>query len=215
MTTLAPGPVDRWTDAGVRVLVCDDRGLFRRQVLLALEARPDLEVVGEHEQPHRVRSLATAAARSLPDVVVVGSRGVDADLPGVLLALRGSSPASRLVVALDDRSLAVRTALVVAGAVGIVERVGAEAVLPDVVTQVAGGGLHLPGDVLREVGRIAGAGGRTAELVGRVAGGEPLGAAAGAVGIDEAVGAGLLAGLVASARWARAPAAESGADQHR
>ncbi|MFN8040222.1 MAG: hypothetical protein U0Q07_13505 [Acidimicrobiales bacterium] len=215
MTTLAPGPVDRWTDAGVRVLVCDDRGLFRRQVLLALEARPDLEVVAEHDQPHRVRSLAAMAARHLPDVVVVGSRGVDADLPGILLALRGSSPASRLVVALDDRSIGVRTALVAAGAVGLVDRGGAESALADVVDQVAGGGVHLPGDVLRALARRVDATGPTLDLVGRVAGGEPLGAAAGAVGIDEAVAAGLLAGLVARVRSLGEAAAESGVDRPR
>lgn len=215
MTSLAPGPVDRWTDAGVRVLVCDDRALFLRQVLLALEARPDIEVVAEHEQPHRVRSLAALAASRLPDVVVIGSRGVDADLPGILLAIRGSSPASRVVVALDDRSLPVRTALVAAGAVGIVDRVGAEAVLADVVDRVAAGGIHLPGDVLREMAKRVGATGPTLELVGRVAGGEPLGSAAGAVGIDEAVAAGLVAGLAARARTLGGVAAESGGDRHR
>jgi len=55
----------------VRVLVCDDYPLFRRRVMVALEATADVEVVAEAAD----NDLAVTLARSLvPDVVLLGMR---------------------------------------------------------------------------------------------------------------------------------------------
>jgi DNA-binding NarL/FixJ family response regulator len=55
----------------VRVLLCDDQALVRSGFRMVLEAREDMEVVGEAEDGARVLELA---ARCLPDVILMDVR---------------------------------------------------------------------------------------------------------------------------------------------
>lgn len=60
----------KWHDSVLRVLVCDESALFRRHLVLALEATDDIEVVGEAPDADVARGVARQHA---PDVVMLGS----------------------------------------------------------------------------------------------------------------------------------------------
>jgi DNA-binding NarL/FixJ family response regulator len=61
-------PLVQWADDPIRVLVCDDHALFRRELIVALELESDLEVLGEADSGPEAMTLADELA---PDVVLV------------------------------------------------------------------------------------------------------------------------------------------------
>ncbi len=85
----------------IRILIVDDHPLFRQGVRFALEAEPDIEVVGEAADGEQALELAK---QLIPDVVLS-----DVNLPGpdgveVARALKGALPhtAVILMTAYDD-----------------------------------------------------------------------------------------------------------------
>ncbi len=68
-------PIDQPAGDDIRVMICDDHALFRRGLIMVLEAEADIEVVAEAEDGED----AVAKAREfVPDVVLM-----DVKMPGV------------------------------------------------------------------------------------------------------------------------------------
>jgi DNA-binding NarL/FixJ family response regulator len=117
---------DKWHDGVLRVLVCDEFPLFRRQVVIALEAAPDVDVVGEAPDADVARA---GAEHATPDVIVLGTRLPPGGAASAAVLLRRLVPAVEMVLAVDPEDvrddLELRRAL----------RTGVVAVLPrDAVT---------------------------------------------------------------------------------
>ena len=79
----------------IRVLVVDDHALFRRGLLMVLEAEPDMEVVAEASDG---LDAVTKAGELLPDVVLMDVRmprsgGIDA-----CMAMKEVAPTARIVM---------------------------------------------------------------------------------------------------------------------
>ena len=93
-------PVDdrKWHDGVLRVLVCDEFPLFRRQVVIALEEAPDIEVVAEAPDAEVARS---AAEQTAPDVVVLGTHVPPDGGVATAAMLRTVLPAVEMVLAVD------------------------------------------------------------------------------------------------------------------
>ena len=73
-----------------RVMLVDDQCLFRRGVRATLEARPEVEIVGETQNDDGAIEAVVAAR---PDVVVLGELGGGWDV--FAAALRGHAPPQR------------------------------------------------------------------------------------------------------------------------
>ena len=55
----------------IRILVAEERALFREAIRIVLEGEPELRVVGEtREGPETVEEIA----RTMPDVAVIGAK---------------------------------------------------------------------------------------------------------------------------------------------
>lgn len=111
--------VDKWVDSTIRVLICDDHAVTRRRVIVALEQRPDLEVVGEAAEPI---SAELIGRETTPDLVLVGSELGQAGAAQTAARIREGVPSARaLVLGLPDHPLdgveAIR-----AGALGFIDR---------------------------------------------------------------------------------------------
>jgi DNA-binding NarL/FixJ family response regulator len=103
-------------------LVCDESALFRRQMVIALEADPYIEVVAEAPDSDAARA---GALQHAPDVAVVS-----ADLPPLggdrtTLAVRETNPGLMVLLVYDDDETD-RSGRVLAGAL----RAGAYALVP-------------------------------------------------------------------------------------
>jgi DNA-binding NarL/FixJ family response regulator len=135
------GPVRKWSDATITVLVCDDGALVRRHLIVALEASPDIEVVAE------VADVDTALA----EVAVV--------LPDVVWSGFAEPAATRLIAQIVDRAPSARIAVLTgsderetipralrAGALAFVRREEAPAVAVEVTDRLAWGGHALGAD---------------------------------------------------------------------
>jgi DNA-binding NarL/FixJ family response regulator len=76
-----PGePLVRLPEGGLRVLIVDDHGLFRRGLRLVLEHEPDIEVIGEAADGEEAIAMAP---QLMPDVILMDVRmprmgGIDA-----------------------------------------------------------------------------------------------------------------------------------------
>jgi two-component system NarL family response regulator len=64
-------PVLRLLEGGLRVLIVDDHGLFRRGLRLVLEHEPDIEVIGEAADGEEAVAMAPEL---MPDVVLMDVR---------------------------------------------------------------------------------------------------------------------------------------------
>jgi DNA-binding NarL/FixJ family response regulator len=89
------------TQQKIRILVVDDHPLFRQGVRYALEAEPDIEVVGEAADGEQALEMAE---RLMPDVVLS-----DVNIPGpdgveITRALKGALPKTPVILmtAYDD-----------------------------------------------------------------------------------------------------------------
>jgi DNA-binding NarL/FixJ family response regulator len=84
----------------IRVLVCDDQALVRSGFRMILEARPDLEVVGEAEDGLQAIELAEQTG---PDVVLMDVRMPNLDgVEATRRIVRSGSPARVIVLTTYD-----------------------------------------------------------------------------------------------------------------
>jgi DNA-binding NarL/FixJ family response regulator len=84
----------------IRVLVCDDQALVRSGFRMILEARPDLEVVGEAEDGLQAIELAEQTS---PDVVLMDVRMPNLDgVEATRRIVRSGSPARVIVLTTYD-----------------------------------------------------------------------------------------------------------------
>jgi two-component system NarL family response regulator len=79
----------------VRVLVCDDHALFRRGLVLVLEAEPGVAVVGEAADGEEAVRLAAEVA---PDVVLMDVRMPRVDGIEATAAITGHTPAVKVIM---------------------------------------------------------------------------------------------------------------------
>ncbi|KAA0232940.1 MAG: Transcriptional regulatory protein DegU [Acidimicrobiales bacterium] len=84
-----------WSDEAIRVIICDDHALFRRGLLMVLEAEGGIEVVGEAADGHEAVATATELT---PDVALMDVRmpilsGIDATR-----AINEAVPACKIIM---------------------------------------------------------------------------------------------------------------------
>ncbi len=73
---MSDGATDKTDDDRIRVMICDDHALFRRGLVMVLEAEDDIDVVGEAEDG---RDVVERVADIVPDVVLMDVRMPDVD----------------------------------------------------------------------------------------------------------------------------------------
>jgi DNA-binding NarL/FixJ family response regulator len=113
------GSTDKWSDATISVLVCDDAALARRQLTVALESSDHIEVVAEAADGD---TALAEAIESTPDVIWMGLRL--GGLAGVRLiaSIRELVPAARIVVTCGPDEGEDRVKAMKAGALAFVRR---------------------------------------------------------------------------------------------
>jgi DNA-binding NarL/FixJ family response regulator len=79
----------------IRVLLCDDQALFRSGFRMILEARPDIEVVGEAEDGLQAVELALGTK---PDVILMDVRMPHLDGVGATRRIAESGNEARVIV---------------------------------------------------------------------------------------------------------------------
>lgn len=100
-----------------RLLIADQQALFREAMVAAFDAEADFEVVGEAEHAFR---LLDEAARTSPDLVLLGATLPPGNWRVTLVALVSSAAAPRVVVSEQRPDLGSLLAAVEAGAHGYV-----------------------------------------------------------------------------------------------
>lgn len=179
-----------------RVLVCEDHALFRRAVVTSLE-EANFEVVAE------ATSGAEAIERArdhAPDLVLMDLRMPDGNGDDATAAITAARPWTRVLVLTVSDDLDEIIGAIRAGALGHLRKEEAMKVLPEVAHEIISGGVHIGPALARrvrhELGRLtdpfASLGGqswkptdRQLRLVGEVADGADLSAAASSAGIPE------------------------------
>lgn len=102
------------------LIVLDDVELFRRQVVVALEQDPTIEVVAELAS---VPEAVAVAAEVRPDVVVVAVSTTERAVAEAVTALAVVSPTTRVVLLhTDDDDERALAASLVGAVAGVVER---------------------------------------------------------------------------------------------
>ena len=104
------GAPDKWSDATVSVLVCDDAALARRQLTVALEASDHIEVMSEAAD---VETALAEAVEATPDVVWIGLHLGGVLVVRLIASIRELVPGARFVVMCgpdegDDRARALK-----------------------------------------------------------------------------------------------------------
>jgi two-component system nitrate/nitrite response regulator NarL len=136
----------KWSDGITSVLVCDESAWFRRQLIVALEASPGIEVMAEADDAESVVGEIREAA---PDVVWLGLRLSGYSGVRLTSAIREMVPTARVVVVAGPEDAEVRARALQAGAVGLVARDDAIAVAVAVTERVAWGRCALaPADLV-------------------------------------------------------------------
>lgn len=132
----------------IRVLLVDDHAVVRAGYRLLLQNAPEIEVVAEAE----TGELACRYfSEHRPDVVIM-----DLSLPGIggLEAIRrimARDPEARILVfSMHEDTMFVEHALA-AGARGYITKSSAAQILVEAVKQVAGGKVHLDGDIAQRL----------------------------------------------------------------
>lgn len=128
--------VRKWSDATISVLVCDDVAYWRRQVTVALESSPSIEVMAELDDGDAVLQLVTESA---PDVVWLGLRLPGPSGPRLIAAIREIVPSARVVAVANPEDSDLRMRALRAGATGIVSRAAGPAVAASVTERLAWG----------------------------------------------------------------------------
>lgn len=113
------GSTDKWSDATISVLVCDDAALARRQLTVALESSDHIEVVAEAADGD---TTLAEAIESTPDVIWLGLHL--GGLAGVRLiaSIRELVPGARFVVTCGPDEGEDRVKALKAGASAFVRR---------------------------------------------------------------------------------------------
>lgn len=114
----------------IRVLVADDHEVLAESLTLALDAEPDLEVVGRAESLARTRELLRSTP---PDVVLLDVRFSDGDGVAAIPDLLQLCPTAKIVVLTASTADHVLVAAIEAGASGYLSKSGG---LKDVVGAV-------------------------------------------------------------------------------
>jgi DNA-binding NarL/FixJ family response regulator len=120
----------------VSVLVCDEGARFRRELIVALEASPDIEVMAEADIGDTVVGQVQEAA---PDVVWMGLRLSGPGGVRLTAAIRELVPSARVVVMAGPGDEDARRRALKAGATGLVSRDDALSLAVDVTKRVAWG----------------------------------------------------------------------------
>jgi DNA-binding NarL/FixJ family response regulator len=209
----------KWHDGVIRVLVCDESALFRRHLVLALEATDDLEVVGEAPDADVARGSARQHA---PDVVVLGSHLPPSGGLVAAAAMLDADPGLQLVFVYDPDDerdeREVRRALRL-GALAVIPRGAADQDVARAVRAVVSGrpvldaaGARVLLDDVRQLAARDDAGlerlvldSREEQLLRLLADGMSRPAAAAELGLGTSTAANLVANVLRKLqRWARA-----------
>lgn len=99
----------------IRILVAQERGLYREALRIVLEGEPDLKVVGETQS-----GLETVeeVARTLPDVALIGARLPKLDGIRATEMIGQRTPDCRVLVISEEDDLEILVAALEAGARG-------------------------------------------------------------------------------------------------
>jgi DNA-binding NarL/FixJ family response regulator len=103
----------------VRVLVVDDHQMFASSLAQALQAEPDLLVVGQATSISEAQKLVASAA---PDVVLLDHRLPDGDGVSAIAGLRGIRASAQIVMLTAATSDRVLVAAMEAGAAGFIAK---------------------------------------------------------------------------------------------
>lgn len=101
------------------MLLVDDHQMFMASLAQALQAEPDLLVVGQATSLVGARDLMPTAA---PDVILLDHRLPDGDGVGAIADLRGIRPSAKIVVLTASTSDRVLVAAMEAGAAGFIAK---------------------------------------------------------------------------------------------
>lgn len=82
-------------DERIRVMICDDHALFRRGLIMVLEAEDDIEVVGEAEDG---RDAVERVADMVPDVVLMDVRMPEVDGIEATRLIADSAPSAKIIM---------------------------------------------------------------------------------------------------------------------
>ncbi|HZO29364.1 MAG TPA: response regulator transcription factor [Chloroflexota bacterium] len=103
------------TTEPIRILVAQERGLFREALRIVLEGESDLKIVGETQDgPETVEEIA----RTLPDVAVIGAKLPKLDGIRATAMIGQRTPDCRVLVISEEDDLEILVAALEAGARG-------------------------------------------------------------------------------------------------
>ena len=128
--------VQKWSDATISVLVCDDVAHWRRLLTVALQVSPSIEVMAEIDDGDAVLAQVAEAA---PDVVWLGLRMPGPGAARLVAAIRELVPSARVAVVANPEESDLRLRALRAGATGIVGRPSAASMAVAVTERLAWG----------------------------------------------------------------------------
>lgn len=195
----------------LRVLVGDEFAIFRRRATVALEADPDVEVVGEAPDAAAARVLAEQYA---PDVALLGTRLPPLGGAGTARRLRDVLPGVEVVLAVDPDQESDRHQVAPALRAGVMVFVPRASVTDQALTVVRAAAARRPrldrdaAEALLALTRAAGSSGRVGvapaeQVVLEVlAAGDDLGRAAEVLDVPPHTASNLVANVVEKLRRA-------------
>ncbi len=130
------------------VLIVDDHFVVRNGLTAALEAEPDIRVLGEAD------SAANALAvfsNQRPDVVLLDLQLPDMGCPALITALRAIDPLAKVLVLSAYARADELDRVLEAGAAGYVQKSAPRDELLMALRRVAAGGRHLNADLRRRI----------------------------------------------------------------
>lgn len=124
----------------IRILIIDDHALIRTTLRMFLECQPGLMVVGEGASPEE--ALA-AAAHEQPDIILLDLHLGDASGLDLLPQLQTVAPEAHIIVLTGVRDVEMHRRAIRLGAVGLVLKEEAAAVLIEAIAKVSAGEVWL------------------------------------------------------------------------
>jgi DNA-binding NarL/FixJ family response regulator len=128
------------TSKPIRILIIDDHAIMRTTLRMFLERQPGLMVVGEGASPEEALD---AAAREQPDVILLDLHLGDANGLDLLPPLQTVAPSAHIVVLTGVRDVDVHRRAIRLGAMGLVLKEEAAAVLIEAIAKVSAGEIWL------------------------------------------------------------------------